>query len=324
MSYSPNNKTKFFWILIAIITNVLYLMVSINNALHTNIIGDTYQYMVVFQNIIHNDLFPFRIEFITSTLMWLVSSIGGDFYTFLFICYALWCPVIFLLVVKSRNNIFIIPIILFFFTPLFASNVTFLIRQYNAAFFFIMYLYCLNSNKKQLITVTFIFLSICSHLSAIIWLFLLNKKLAKIIYKPLIFIILFLISLSFLLLHINIISSFIECLATIANYLNLEVINRKIAFYISGEFSQALAVNFKFIIIMLVLMIFCIFWSFRIKKQKTQLFLGLVFMQAFTVTLLQANIVMANRFGFFAYYFAIPLLILVITHGFKKIRIGLK
>ncbi|PTT56603.1 hypothetical protein DBR13_05190, partial [Aeromonas sp. HMWF015] len=55
-------------------------------------------------NEIHQYPFPYGVEVITPLIMWVVSFFGGDFRDFIFICLAIWTPMIFLLGLYSRSN----------------------------------------------------------------------------------------------------------------------------------------------------------------------------------------------------------------------------
>ncbi|WP_219927969.1 hypothetical protein, partial [Aeromonas sp. HMWF015] len=96
-------RQEYVSLLLAIINVIVYISFCGYFSMNSDFHGDTIEYMYNF-NEIHQYPFPYGVEVITPLIMWVVSFFGGDFRDFIFICLAIWTPMIFLLGLYSRSN----------------------------------------------------------------------------------------------------------------------------------------------------------------------------------------------------------------------------
>lgn len=284
----------------------LYIVLSFYYANNINHIGDTLVYKDIYYS--STDTYAYYgIEFLVPTIMFIFREINIPFEGYLFFSLLLWLPLFYSCSKNiTKNKIYPLAFCFFLLTPYFYLNSLFLIRQYYAACFFLIGLYFSDKNKKTLYL--FYFLSIISHSSALLWVLFSTNLFTRIITKKTTIIILIsIIIYSFLLT--NFLSNSIELIIHLGSSLNNENISRKIIFYSSGEYLLAnqLALHF------LLYSIGCFISSFICLKLKTMTRIetkicSLILIQSFFMILFRENIVLANRIGFFVYYFSVPCL----------------
>lgn len=315
-----NFENDLFFILLAYIVSMIFVLVSYHYALNFEIKGDTEEYFYAF-NKINATPFPWGIEFVTSSIMWLVNAIGGDFRVFLFVCLLMWSPVVFYLARYARTNIFLFFVSLFFLLPLFMGNVLFLIRQFHAALFFLIFTYYYYKKKNvRLISSLAIILSVGSHISAIMWLVFFNKKVRRCCTKPIIIFSITLISFFIFAMQVDVVSMLVNGLIEFSRVLGIAEVDRKLLFYTSGKIMDTNAVRYPFILLSFLIAFLSFF--LLVKRKIDNSFVLLVLFQSLLLLTLSANIVAANRFGFFAFYFSIPLVLILFSSCFKKIRVA--
>ncbi|HHW4400478.1 TPA: EpsG family protein [Aeromonas hydrophila] len=311
-------RQAYFSLLLAIINVIVYISFCGYFSMNSDFHGDTIEYMYNF-NEIHQHPFPYGVEVLTPIMMWVVSFLGGDFRDFIFVCLVIWTPIVFLLGLYSRSNFLFVGIYFYFLTPLFINNAVFLIRQYNAAFFYIFFL--LYSNRKDTtksVSFGLLLLAFLSHLSSVFWFVISNKITIKFFKNRVIFFIVFFPLILLALSGVDIISWVVDLMFNISNLLDFSEINRKLMFYRSSEYEAVSKLNNLAEFISFSLLFFS-GYLFLFSKNNDG-FYFFVFSQALLVVLLKDNIVMANRFGFFAFYFSIPIL-MVLIYLFKKLEL---
>ncbi|QXC06444.1 EpsG family protein [Aeromonas sp. FDAARGOS 1408] len=308
----------FLFFILAYFGFIVFSLVSFGYASTFEVKGDTLQYFYNFESI-KLDPFPYGFEFVTSGIMWLVNFLGGDFRLFLFVCLFMWSPIVFIVILLSRRNPMFIFIYLFFLTPIFMSNALYIIRQYHAALFFIMFIYLQKSERKIKIASLVLFLvSFCSHLSAILWFSLSRQRVVSLFVKPF-----FIYTMAFtpfflLLINVNSISVFVDALIEISNFFGASDINRKLAFYTTGEYLLAEPIGYQFIFISAIIIILSVYLMLYTAHENTWVFL--MFTQSLLLVTLKDNIIIANRFAFFSYYFSMPSLLILISLSLRGIK----
>lgn len=304
MDYIKKNKSNNVIILFMIASIITaYLFTSYYWSRIIPIERDTLEYLYNFDNIF-NIPFPYGIEFITNIFMYTVKLVGGDFRDFLFISYLLWIPIIAHLIKLIRYNFVFIIAVIYFFTEYFFLNAAFLIRQYYSAIFFFLYLY--SREKRNKVWYIFLFLSILSHLSSLLWIVISSKKFISFInHKSRFYIFFFLIIILF---NINVFGNIIDILNFIAQHTNLDEINRKLFYYTKNEGIPSSSVDFKYII--LAFLSFALSYYALIKKNNDNLLenrtLSIIIAQSFLIIISHENLVFANRLGFFVFFFYLP------------------
>lgn len=296
----------------------LFILVSYYYALNFEFKGDTQEYFYAFNKIISNP-FPWGREFVTSCIMWLIHSIGGDFRFFLFICLLMWSPVVFYLAFSAKKNVFLFFACLFFLLPLFMGNVLFLIRQFNAALFFLIFVYYYKKKNSKLISLLFIILSIGSHISAVMWFIFFNKKVKFYCTKPIVIFSITFISFLIFAMQVDVLSMLVNSFVELSNVLGVTEVERKLLFYISNESMDAASVRYPFIVLSFIVAFLSIFLLVKSKTDNSLFLLALI--QSLLLLTLSHNVVAANRFGFFAFYFCIPLVLILFSFCFKKNRV---
>lgn len=297
----------------------LYIVLSFyfaNSISHT---GDTLVYKDIYY--LSTDTYAYYgMEFLVPTIMFIFREINIPFEGYLFFSLLIWLPLFYACSKNiTRNKIYPLVFCFFLLTSYFYLNSLFLIRQYYAACFFLTGLYFAGKNRKLLYL--FYFLSIISHSSALLWILFSTRLFTIIIAKKTTIIILISVMV-YSLLVTNFLSNSIELIIQLGNSFNNENISRKIIFYSSGEYLLAnrLALHF------LLYSIGCFIFSFICLKLKAMSDIetkmcSLILIQSFFMILFRENIVLANRVGFFVYYFSIPclsFLLIILTRPIKK------
>lgn len=314
-------RRSYVFLALGIVNVIIYISFCGYFSMTSDFHGDTLEYMYNF-NEIQQYPFPYGVEFLTPIMMWVVSYLGGSFRDFIFICLLFWTPIVFLLGYYSRSNFLFIGVFFYFLTPLFIDNAVFLIRQYNAALFYILFLlYNKRKDPSKLVSFGLLLLSFSSHLSSVFWFMISNKITVRFFKHRLVFFIVFFPLILLALSGVDIISWVVDLIFKIANLFDFYEINRKLMFYSSSEYDAVAKVSNLAELIAFLLLFLSGYLFFL--SQRNNGFIFFVFVQAMLVVLLKNNIAMANRFGFFAFYFSIPIFIVLVYH-FKNIWIEKK
>lgn len=314
-------RKVYFSLALAIINVIVYISFCGYFSMTSDFHGDTLEYMYNF-NDIRKYPFPYGVEVLTPMIMWVVSYLGGDFRYFIFICLVIWTPIVFLLGFYSRSKFLFIGIYFYFLTPLFIDNAMFLIRQYNSALFYMLFL-LYNKRKEQtkLVSLGLLLLSFSSHLSSVFWVIISNKMTVRFFKNRLVFLIVFLPLILLALSGVDIVSSVVDLIFKIVNVFDVYEINRKLMFYSNNGYDAVAKVS-NLAELLAFLLLFLSGYLFFLSKKNNE-FCFFVFVQALIVVLLKNNVVMANRFGFFAFYFSVPILI-VLFYFMKNIWVERK
>lgn len=277
--------------------------------IHSNsflFMSDTLQYQQRYDEI-NNILLPYGVEFVVPSIMYTVKFFGGDFRDFIFFSLILWLPILFY-GWKYIGFLFII-IAVFFLSRFFVDNSTLLIRQYYAALFYIMWIFM--DKKNSCLRITIALLAITSHLSALFWIVLslewVRKKLVNIYFIIPAFV--FVVVVFFL--KVDFISPFINFFLSISDSISVSELTRKVNFYSSEESENILPVKPTLLYFSLfIFMVTCVFNVLKIDKGE---FLPrcelLLIVQSALIIIFKENVVLANRIGFFPYFFSIPILV---------------
>lgn len=311
-------ENNLFFILLAYGFCSLYILVSYQYALNFEFNGDTQEYYSAFNKIISNP-FPWGGEFVTSCIMWLINLVGGDFRFFLFICLLIWSPVVLYLAYSAKNNVFLFVACLFFLLPLFMGNVLFLIRQFHAALFFLIFIYCYNKKKSKSILLLFIILSIGSHFSAVMWFVFFSKKVKLYCAKPIVVFLITFISFLMFAMQVDVLSMLVNLFIEFSSVLGINEIERKLLYYTSGHSMHVGSVSYPFVLLSFIIAFLSVFLLVKGKGDNSLYLLALI--QSLLLLTLSDNVVAANRFGFFAFYFCIPLVLIFFSFCFKKNRV---
>lgn len=287
--------------------SAIYFFLSLYWSVKVDILGDTLEYYYAFLNI-NNIPFPWHLEYFTSALMFVLSYFGFDFRGFLFINYILWLPLVYYIFSKSRKDIFVFFIGIFFLSYLFFINVSFLIRQFSAFLFFIYLI--ITSNHK--IRYLFLFLMLISHLSSLFFLPFYFKRISTLILKYSKF--LFLIFLMMLFLNISIVFEFLANFSS-----NIAGLDRKIS-GLSGyteldHYSKNIFVFLNIIIVIIIVFSNKFFLSLRGNR-----FFALILINSMLYVVFRSEPIMANRVAFVSYSFIIPAMLLVFRGLYVKYK----
>lgn len=301
-----SHARMYFTLAVSLLFISIYIAVCFIHSNSFIFMSDTLQYQQRYDEI-NNILLPYGIEFVVPIIMYTVRFLGGDFRDFIFFSLMLWLPILFY-GWRYIGLLFII-ISVFFLSRFFVDNSTLLIRQYYAALFYIMWVFI--DKKKSFLRNIMALLAVTSHLSAIFWIFLslewVRKKLSSIYFIIPIFV--FVVIVFFI--KVDFISPFINFILGISDSINISELTRKVSFYSSEELEDILPV--KPTLLYLSLFIFIVACVFNILKIENGAILPrcelLLIMQSALIIIFKDNVVLANRIGFFPYFFSIPILV---------------
>lgn len=284
----------------------IYIAVCFIHSNNFDFTSDTLQYQQRYDEI-NKVLFPYGIEFVVPIIMYIIKFLGGDFRDFIFFSLMLWLPVLFC-GWRYIGFLFIV-ISVFFLSKFFVDNATLLIRQYYSALFYIVWIFI--DKKNSLLRNTVALLAVTSHLSAIFWIVLslecVRKRFSSIYFIIPIF---FLVMVIFFI-KVDFISPFINFILGISDAINISEITRKVNFYSSEESEDILPVKSTLLYIsLLIFIVTCIFKILKIERgailPRCEL---LLIVQSALIIVFKDNVVLANRIGFFPYFFSIPILV---------------
>jgi hypothetical protein len=283
----------------------IYFFLSLYWSQKVNIYGDTLEYYYAFLNV-NNITFPWHLEYFTSTLMFFLNHLGADFRGFLFINYLLWLPLVYYIFSKSRKDIFVFFIGLFFLSYIFFNNAAFLIRQFNAFLFFIYLLLAFNHGLRYL----FLVLMLTSHLSSLIFLIFYFEKISNVIlkYRKIIFLIFLLLLffnvnfiVEFLINFSSDVAGFDRKLSSVSGYVN------------TGNDSKIFFVFLNFIIVAII-----VFSNKFYPVKKMNRFFATILISSMLYVVFRNEPILANRVAFVSYSFIIPGLFLVLRRLYVK------
>lgn len=311
--YTVINKTS------SILLVFFYIILSFYFSNNVEYIGDTLIYKDIYY-LSTNTYSYYGMEFIVPTIMFLFREIKISFNGYLFFSLLIWLPIFYSGSKNiTKNKLYPLALCFFLLTPYFYLNALFLIRQYYAACFFLIGL-CFSEKNKKLF-VLFCLLSVFSHSSALLWILFSSTPFIKTITNKIISI--FLIFAALLsITSFNFLPTLIDNVIYLGNILGNDNISRKILFYSSGEYLLAQRLPLHFLIYSILCFIFSLL-SLRLKSMthiETKI-CSLIIMQSFFMIFFKDNIVLANRIGFFVYFFSIPcllFLIMMLTRPLKK------
>lgn len=280
----------------------VYFCLSYNWSQSIPITKDTLEYQYNF-NDIFNHPFPYGIEFIPPLFMYIIKLLGGDFRDFIFFSYLLWLPIIIHLSATIKKPLNLV-ILIYFFSDYFSLNAAFLIRQYYSAIFFLCYLYLYSKDNR--LYYIFILLSLFSHLSSLIWFIISSNRFINFIKSRRKFFIFSIIVI--ILFYIDTFETIIDIFEKLTQYIDINEINRKLFYYTQDKNKSDLNVPLKYS--------FFAFFSFFISYytliklehcSNTSLkALSIITMQSFFIIIFHENLILANRLGFFVFFFYVP------------------
>lgn len=293
------NQLYFIYIIAVVL---VYFIQSYNWSQSIPITKDTLEYQYNF-NDIFNKPFPYGIEFIQPLFMYIIKALGGGFRDFIYASYLLWLPVIIHLA-KSIKKPYNFIVLMFFFSDYFGLNAAFLIRQYYSAVFFLCYLYLYSKGNK--LYYFFILLSLFSHLSSLTWFIVSSNCFVNSIKSKCKFFIFFIMVMIFS--YINIFEITIAFFEKLTQYIDFDVINRKLFYYTLNENKHDVNVPLKYFLF--AFFSFFISYYALIKLDycnKIYLkILSIIMMQSFFIIIFHENLILANRLGFFVFFFYVP------------------
>lgn len=310
-TYSPT----WFWLGVSFVFSILFIVLSCYWSKDIIYVNDTLTYKYNFDSI-QIDMYPYGVEFITSIFMYVTNLMGGDFSDFVLASYLMWLPIVFLCVNVARDNVVYFFVSIFLISSFFYLNASYLIRQYYAALFFVLYLFAL---KKRKLSFLLLLASFFSHASSIMW-FLTSSAFAIKICKSRYMFLMFSLLASFSLVGISVFDFFVEALIYIEGVSNFPVLTRKILFYTSGEAGLASGVNIKFTLFSILIFIM----SALLMQSKCTLSLldekicSLMMYQSLFIIIFNENIVLANRMGFFVFFFSIPCFLILAGYYLRR------
>lgn len=298
--HSTNNYIKLSVSLFCVITFLIFSYISSSNVI---IASDTERYYEHFNNIkVEN--FPYKTEFFISLLMNFSAMLGGNFYSFVFLTYVLWVPVVAWLSYNSTRVPMYAIIMLFFFTPHFFVNASFLMRQYLCLLFFILYLFVKDRKYKIL----FLFFSFGSHAFSMLLFVVTRKMFFNILFHNYSRVFLFLCIVVVHSLNINISSFLLSSLYNLFGGLAW-AIDRKLVmldFIDSAEYSLS---GLIIIINALIFMLFTIFGVSSSLPHAIKFFSAILFFSSFLFLMNISVPIFANRLAFVTYFFSWPSLL---------------
>lgn len=313
-------ENKAIVIFMSILFSCSYIFISIWHVENVVLIADTLEYKYNF-DFIYSDPFPYGIEIIVPSIMYFVKSLGGDFKGFMLLSLLVWLHMVIYAVFSVKKSLFFIIVPFFFMSFVFLNNSTFLIRQYYSAFFFIIWLF--RKNKKDILSCILVLLSCMSHISSIVWFIVCTRFFMRILYRKYIVGTFFIFVLTSLLSGFSFFSYFIDKMVFFSSMVNLNEINRKVAFYVGDNTVNVLPVPLLPLLIAIFLFLLSTYTIYKIRTLNTvstymSCLCSLIFFQSGIFILLKDNLIMANRVGFFSYYFSIPAVCILLSFYFKK------
>ncbi|RZS67483.1 EpsG-like putative glucosyltransferase [Kerstersia gyiorum] len=254
---------------------------------------ETYNYTTLY-------LDRFGVELILPILFYIFNSLGVEFFNFSFLLGIFWLIPIILLSKEVRSSYLIFYFLFFIFY--FPANYAFLMRQYLCFYFFLLYLCC--SGRLRFL---FLFLSIFTHLSAIVFLIFCKTNIKNKEFFYFSFLAVFVIFLGNQLgLGFSSVLQFV---------VNLDIgiydIQRKLSMLTrlgdENVFNDSIL---NYVILILSMFLHCVYLSAGGKNNNIML---LMFFSACIAVMFSDFKILANRFGFAAFFFSIPYFFIVLS-----------
>lgn len=284
--------------IILAVYSFFFLIFASYHAYFLVITGDTLEYYQHFKDIKINP-FPFGFEFFVPFLMFVVASFFDSFEFLIFVFFVLWLPLLCGLSLRLTKYPLLFFVLIFFLTPLFFNNASYLIRQYLSVLFFFYYIIF----GKNL-GLVFALLSLGSHFySLFLFLFSIPVFYNFILAIHARVLIIFAVSgsLFFSLMSPDFI---VEQLYILDQYFGVEGERKLVG--IKDGFSNSDSVLSPIILVLNVL-IFVFLSLFGYKEEgKAKGFIAASYFSSFLVILFHQYPLIANRFGFLTYFMAIP------------------
>ena len=301
------NKSGIF---LGFLFSIVYFILSLYWSGKVEIYSDTLEYYYAYSNI-ENIILPWSLEYFTSVLMYVCNYFGGGFRDYLLINYLLWLPLVFYIFYKSKTDVFLFFIGLFFLTYLFFLNASFLIRQFNAVLFLFYLLIVSNFRFKIL----FLILSLTSHLSSLFFLIFYFKKISIYILK--FRKIIFLIFCGLLIFDFGSLVDFLLDFSN--NAIGLKGFDRKFS-GVQSYVGQNNSTKYIFVVLnFIIIIIICFSNKFQESSKLNKLF-ALILTSSMLYVLLRNEPILANRIAFLSYSFIIPVILLVLRNFYVRFK----
>lgn len=256
------------------------------------LVSDTLNYYHHYQE---RNIFTFGFEFITPLLFFIFDFFSIDFYIFVFVLGVFHFYVF--LKLSRELSLLLLPIYFVFIVFYLQPGYFFLLRQYLAFSFIILYL--ISSSRFSCV---FLFLAVFSHLSAIIFIFFMflrvNTKIGLVV--------IILLSLSYF--YLDFLQYFVNFLELFFSIINYSDIDRKVDGMLQNK--QTGASSLAIIILLIISMLIHTVISSKLTSNKL---LSLFFYSSFLVVAFQNSVVIANRIGFPAYFFSIVYFVFLLS-----------
>lgn len=256
------------------------------------LVSDTLNYYHHYQE---RNIFTFGFEFITPLLFFIFDFFSIDFYIFVFVLGVFHFYVF--LKLSRELSLLLLPIYFAFIIFYLQPGYFFLLRQYLAFSFIILY-----SISSSRFSYVFLFLAVFSHLSAIIFIFFMFLKVNK--KSGLLVVFLLLLSL----LGFSFLEVFLSLLEKVSVFLNQFDLNRKVR----GMLEQAESSKSSGVIL-LILCVSLLIHAFLLTEAVNTRLLSLFFYSSCVVLMFQDSVVIANRIGFPAYFFSIVYFVFLLS-----------
>lgn len=254
-----------------------------------------------FYNYGNFNLDRFGSEIITPLIYKVFHSLGVDYYQFVFLFGLAWIPIILKLSAKIKTGYLIFYFL--YFVLFFTDNYAFLFRTYLAFMFFLLFIF--TENKSRFL---FAVLAILSHFSAILFV---SFSLVKLKSRKLYFL-LALFAIFIMLLNQNG-YGFSKITLFLLDYigdLNYDL-QRKLSLLNRIQQGNTDSSGIK---IMGLLAITALLHSLFISSDNKRFsFMRALFFSAIVALVFSDFKILANRFGFLAYYFSVPYFLLVMS-----------
>lgn len=244
----------------------------------------------------------FGFEVVTPVFYFMANKLNVSYYAFVFIFGLAWIPII----VRLSNHVKSIFLVFYFayFVVVFVGSYAFLFRTYLAALFFFLFMFV--GDKKKII---FAFLSIFSQFSGLIFIFFSWLRLRRrSAYMLLAFSAIFVMLLN--LSGYNF-SKHLLFFLDYTDYFGRDL-NRKLNLLNRVDQGNVVSIGWKVLVLLAITVLLHGFFIHN-DKQKFSL-LRAMFFSAVIVLVFSDFLIMANRFGFLAYFFSVPYFLFVISH----------
>jgi len=265
------------------------------------------------------DIFLFGLEFVIGMVFWLVKIFSSSFSCFVFFILLLWVPLIYILGCRSLSNPEYVVVIIFFLTPLFFVNAIFLIRQYMSILFFVYFILLTGRRLRY----AFAFLSVFSHLSALLLFFFTSNMMLSIVSRFWVRLFLVILSLLFFVLEGSLVSIFLNLIYDVFHG-GYYVVDRKLATLLLGGADRGDALSGGVIILSFFTLLFLLFDNDRNASLVASKLNVLIFISVCLLFLLAEHPIIANRVAIVPYFFSVPVFIYACSNFMKCLYLKFK